>query len=538
MNMKKLMKTRDKLFSILLVVAVVAALSAGFNNGSIIAKAEGEDPYFVMECISDLHHADNYVTSTTSGVRPNVQKVVNTMKEVDGDSIDAVIVGGDVTSGATTTESNLYRLLGLIEDKMLELTPNTFWITGNHDYNAGEENFNSADYYFRFVEPNAGPVETDDDIYIEEYNGKEYVCGYHYTINGCEIICLSNPYYTLAGTLQSSNYVYTDGTFEWLDATLFRVTEDPYRPVFIVGHYPLRDSNFINRPDKGLSVECDEKMKDILSFYDNIYYLYGHDHGRSDRAWIHEKTEQRVTEYDDHWNILNPENPPEGDVEYGEKKFTTIFMGSMNYYDANFNGVGITQALTVYVYEDRVEFAMKNYDTNDGGSYEIEPYISERTIRPTPAPTAEPTPEPGPQTGNNGTGTGNDQGQTPVNNQGQTAQNTQAQNTQTAPAVQTPAAQTTLKKAAVSSFKVKKNGKNAVVKIKKLDGAEGYQVSIATDKKFKKKAVADKSTKSLQLKIKKLKKSKQYYVRVRGYKTVDGKKTYGAWSAAKKAKIG
>ena len=38
-------------------------------------------------------------------------------------------------------------------------------------------------------------------------------------------------------------------------------------------------------------------------------------------------------------------------------------------------------------------------------------------------------------------------------------------------------------------------------------------------------------------KIKGLKKGKKYYVKVRSYKTVNGKRIYGAYSTAKKATI-
>ncbi len=37
--------------------------------------------------------------------------------------------------------------------------------------------------------------------------------------------------------------------------------------------------------------------------------------------------------------------------------------------------------------------------------------------------------------------------------------------------------------------------------------------------------------------LKKLKKKKNYFIRVRAYKTVDGRKQYSAWSAKKKVKI-
>ena len=70
---------------------------------------------------------------------------------------------------------------------------------------------------------------------------------------------------------------------------------------------------------------------------------------------------------------------------------------------------------------------------------------------------------------------------------------------------------------------------------KKVSDADGYQVAYGTKKNFKgaKKKILNKTS----LTVKKLKKKKTYYVRVRAYKTVNGEKVFGAWSATKKVKI-
>ena len=70
---------------------------------------------------------------------------------------------------------------------------------------------------------------------------------------------------------------------------------------------------------------------------------------------------------------------------------------------------------------------------------------------------------------------------------------------------------------------------------KKLTNISGYQIQYAPNKKFKK--AKRKTVKSTSITIKKLKKKKTYFVRVRAYKLVDGKKVYGKWSAVKKVKI-
>ena len=79
--------------------------------------------------------------------------------------------------------------------------------------------------------------------------------------------------------------------------------------------------------------------------------------------------------------------------------------------------------------------------------------------------------------------------------------------------------------------------KKLTVKWKKTSKAKGYQIQIASNKKFTK----GKKTKTLSkttYSFKKLKKNKYYYVRVRAYVyDSNHKKVYGSWSTVKKVKI-
>ena len=69
-----------------------------------------------------------------------------------------------------------------------------------------------------------------------------------------------------------------------------------------------------------------------------------------------------------------------------------------------------------------------------------------------------------------------------------------------------------------------------------MNGATGYQIQYAKNKKFTKEK-KNKTTKKTKYAIKKLTKKKTYYFRVRAYKIVSGDKKFGKWSAVKKLKI-
>lgn len=89
----------------------------------------------------------------------------------------------------------------------------------------------------------------------------------------------------------------------------------------------------------------------------------------------------------------------------------------------------------------------------------------------------------------------------------------------------------------VKSLKAKnKKSKNVTLKWKKVSGAAGYEVQYGTNKKFK-KAKKLKNIKKAAATIKRLSKQKTYYVRVRAFKTSDGKKVYGKWSKKVKVKV-
>ena len=96
----------------------------------------------------------------------------------------------------------------------------------------------------------------------------------------------------------------------------------------------------------------------------------------------------------------------------------------------------------------------------------------------------------------------------------------------------------TPKKVSLSSVKSTAK-KKATVKWSKQSGVTGYEILLATNSKFSKgkKVVTVKGASAKSKTVTKLKSKKTYYVKVRSYKTIDGKKVYGSYSKVKKVKV-
>ena len=71
--------------------------------------------------------------------------------------------------------------------------------------------------------------------------------------------------------------------------------------------------------------------------------------------------------------------------------------------------------------------------------------------------------------------------------------------------------------------------KSFTVKFTKKSGITGYQLQYSTRKSFKKKTTLNLKSTTVKKTVNKLKGNKKYYVRIRTYKTVAGKKFYSKW---------
>jgi hypothetical protein len=80
-----------------------------------------------------------------------------------------------------------------------------------------------------------------------------------------------------------------------------------------------------------------------------------------------------------------------------------------------------------------------------------------------------------------------------------------------------------------------KVGKKLSLSWKKSSGATGYQIQYSTKSSFS--SYKTKNVIGTSVVLSKLTKGKKYYIRVRAYKTIGGKKFYSSWSKVKTRKI-
>lgn len=94
---------------------------------------------------------------------------------------------------------------------------------------------------------------------------------------------------------------------------------------------------------------------------------------------------------------------------------------------------------------------------------------------------------------------------------------------------------------AAPAWKAAKNSQPGTLTVtpKGTAGLSGWQVQYSTDKRFPKGSgsVSVAGAKAVSVKVTGLTRGKTYHLRLRGYKTVSGKKVYSGWSAVKKVKI-
>ncbi|WP_297132517.1 immunoglobulin domain-containing protein [uncultured Eubacterium sp.] len=123
--------------------------------------------------------------------------------------------------------------------------------------------------------------------------------------------------------------------------------------------------------------------------------------------------------------------------------------------------------------------------------------------------------------------------QTTTNKANTTTVNGTQQTTQTLDA----GTQTIVGTGKIKSAVKKASAKKVVIKLRKVNGASGYEIKVSTSKKFAKKTTKTVYAKKLSVTVKKLQPNKKYFAKVRAYVIVNGTKVYGKYSKAVKIKL-
>lgn len=123
--------------------------------------------------------------------------------------------------------------------------------------------------------------------------------------------------------------------------------------------------------------------------------------------------------------------------------------------------------------------------------------------------------------------------QTTTNKANTTTVNRTQQTTQTLDA----GTQTIVGTGKIKSAVKKARAKKVVIKLRKVNGASGYEIKVSTSKKFAKKTTKTVDAKKLSVTVKKLQPNKKYFAKVRAYVIVNGTKVYGKYSKAVKIKL-
>lgn len=178
----------------------------------------------------------------------------------------------------------------------------------------------------------------------------------------------------------------------------------------------------------------------------------------------------------------------------------------------------------------------KDWDKIQIGSGNYGLFTAQIHYNSTPTKQPDVNPTPGGSTGGGSTGGGG--GFAPAPTPEDTDKKDEDQKPETKPAQPTAPTDTTEKPASVKVNKTQAKKKALVVYWNKTANVSGYQIQVATDKKFKKnkKTITVAKQNASKKTVKKLKAKKKYFVRVRAYKIVDGKKVYGKWSKIKSVK--
>lgn len=478
------------LTAVMLITCLITPAVSVFAESTPITKDSNSKLSFVAW--GDTQVSKNFLLSSREKY---VASASNDLKNSQS-TLDALVLAGDITEDSAAEEY----------DKMygyLSVAPINNFITaaGNHDI----RNKSYSETKKSFVDfTNKLNASAGSSLKIDSMH-------YSYTVNGYKFIVLGSDETVFEEASISTSQL------NWLDSQL-KSSANKGKPVFVVMHQVLKNTHGL--PDTwGSSIKTagsvgaqSDKIKNILNKYKNVVLITGHLH-----------TGFGKYSYEKIGNIHSVNLPSvgvdnnDGYNENGLGYIAEVYDNKVVFKARDFNKGEYLSQYNITIYLDRVKSSSLSTTTYTYNGKAKKPTVtlynySGAKISSSNYTVTYPSGRINP-------------GEYKIK---VTFKNAYKGN----PSV-TKAFKILPKGTSLSSLKA--GSKKITVKWKKQSTqTTGYQIQYSTSSKFTSpKYITVSSNKTTSKTISKLKGKKKYYVRIRTYKTVSGKKYYSSWSKAK-----
>jgi len=342
-------------------------------------------------------------------IRKNVDAMIDHLLATEG-KVDVVQVGGDLMSDYHEWyKSGCWPYAYFVEYRQrlvdtfnrLAKDGKVLYTAGNHDYAQGElatdgpglnGSYNSFDFYFGDVGMRQGIGElAQEDMFVKlgEKTGEKYLLAYYYEVNGIGFAGLS-PDHDKIWAKQGEGF--DAASLEWLDKKLDEVDPHGNKVIFVSCHYNLDLRLEIEASGRNVYANESRVVRDALQpifrGHKNLYHLFGHY-----EIWFSDSTARYMSHHNKSGKVIDvtgKETESTQVVAYADRDFTSVYGGTfrptggysdwfekdsvtgyagLSKYGHKHHTTGtprVGQGLYIEVYEDRIEFTMKNIGDAEG----------------------------------------------------------------------------------------------------------------------------------------------------------------------------
>lgn len=247
-----------------ILVAIMAALTALLSPiglhplGALAPKCDDVKLSFAV--VSDIHlKGEYYRDDELSAALLDMQNATR--------RLDAFVMDGDNTDHGMPEQ---YEELKSVVEKF-DPADNLFMVIGNHDTWSDDENGNNDPAYVKELFIKYSKEITDRDL--DEVYFSQVINGYHFIVMGSESTHVAPT--------------FSDRQIAWFASEMEAASQDGM-PIFVFSHTPLNGTHGLpysfsldkDAPeDEGGIGEENDAVKEILTSYDNVFYITGHIHG-------------------------------------------------------------------------------------------------------------------------------------------------------------------------------------------------------------------------------------------------------------------